>query len=318
MHSRIAGTGRYLPARVLTNEELAQRVDTSDEWIRSRTGIRQRHIAAPDEVTSDLALHASHAALAAAGLAAADVDLIIVATTTPDMIFPSTACILQAKLGARGGAAFDIQAVCSGFVYALALADKMVGSGMARNALVIGAEIYSRILDWSDRGTCVLFGDGAGAVVVVPCAAAGILTAHLHSDGHYADILCVPGQVRDGTTTGTPFVHMDGGAVFKFAVRVLAEVADEALRATGMSAGAIDWVIPHQANIRIMDATMKKLHLPQERLIVTVDRHGNTSAASIPLALDVAVRDGRIRVGQHVMLLGVGGGFTWGSVFLRW
>jgi 3-oxoacyl-[acyl-carrier-protein] synthase-3 len=318
MPSRIAGTGRYLPEKILSNAELAQRVDTSDEWIRTRTGIRQRHIAAPHEATSDLALHASRAALAAAGIAPADVDVIIVATTTPDMVFPSTACILQAKLGARGGAAFDVQAVCSGFVYGLALADMLVGSGKAKNALVVGAEIYSRILDWTDRGTCVLFGDGAGAVVVVPSATPGILTSHLHADGHYAEILCVPGSVRNGETFGTPFVHMDGGAVFKFAVKVLAETADEALQATGKVAADIDWVIPHQANIRIMDATMKKLHLPHERLIVTVDLHGNTSAASIPLALDIAVRDGRINAGQHVMLLGVGGGFTWGSVFLKW
>jgi 3-oxoacyl-[acyl-carrier-protein] synthase-3 len=318
MPSRIAGTGRYLPEKVLSNAELAQSVDTSDEWIRTRTGIRQRHIAAPHEATSDLALHASRAALAAAGIAPADVDVIIVATTTPDMVFPSTACILQAKLGARGGAAFDVQAVCSGFVYGLSLADLLVGSGRAKNALVVGAEIYSRILDWTDRGTCVLFGDGAGAVVVVPSAAPGILTSHLHADGHYAEILCVPGSVRNGETFGTPFVHMDGGAVFKFAVKVLADVAEEALHATAKSAVDIDWVIPHQANIRIMDATMKKLHLPHERLIVTVDLHGNTSAASIPLALDIAVRDGRIQPGQHVMLLGVGGGFTWGSVFLKW
>jgi 3-oxoacyl-[acyl-carrier-protein] synthase-3 len=318
MPSRIAGTGRYLPEKILSNAELAQRVDTSDEWIRTRTGIRQRHIAAPHEATSDLALHASRAALAAAGIAPADVDVIIVATTTPDMVFPSTACILQAKLGARAGAAFDVQAVCSGFVYGLALADLLVGSGKARNALVVGAEIYSRILDWTDRGTCVLFGDGAGAVVVVPSAAPGILTSHLHADGHYAEILCVPGSLRNGETFGTPFVHMDGGAVFRFAVKVLADVAEEALNATAKSAADIDWVIPHQANIRIMDATMKKLHLPQERLIVTVDLHGNTSAASIPLALDIAVRDGRIQPGQHVMLLGVGGGFTWGSVFLKW
>jgi 3-oxoacyl-[acyl-carrier-protein] synthase III len=318
MPSRIAGTGRYLPERVLTNEELARRVDTSDEWIRSRTGIAQRHIAAEHEATSDLALHASRAALAAAGIAPAEVDLIIVATTTPDMIFPSTACILQAKLGARGGAAFDVQAVCSGFVYGLAMANLMVANGMARNALVVGAEIYSRILDWTDRGTCVLFGDGAGAVVVVPAETPGILTSHLHADGNYADILCVPGNVRNGATHGTPFVHMDGGAVFKFAVKVLADVAEEALQATGKTASEIDWVIPHQANIRIMDATMKKLHLAHERLIVTVDLHGNTSAASIPMALDIAVRDGRIVAGHHVMLLGVGGGFTWGSVFLKW
>ncbi len=318
MRSRIAGTGRYLPAQVLHNAELAQRVATSDEWIRTRTGIRQRHIAAPDELTSDLALHASVAAIDAAGLAAADIDLIIVATTTPDMVFPSTACILQDKLGVRGGAAFDVQAVCSGFVYALAIADQMVSSGMARNALVVGAEIYSRILDWSDRGTCVLFGDGAGAVVVVPAAEPGILTAHLHADGSHRSILSVPGQVRNGVIEGVPFLHMDGTAVFKFAVKVLADVAEEALAATMMKATDIDWVIPHQANIRIMDATMKKLHLPHERLIVTVGEHGNTSAASIPLALDIAVRDGRIRSGQHVMLLGVGGGFTWGSIFLRW
>ncbi len=318
MHSRIAGTGSYLPSRVLTNAALAERVATSDEWIRTRTGIAQRHIAADDEQTSDLALAAARAALAAASMAPADVDLIIVATTTPDMIFPSTACILQDKLGVHGGAAFDVQAVCSGFVYALAIADKMVASGTARNALVVGAEVYSRILDWNDRGTCVLFGDGAGAVVLVPAAEPGILSAHLHADGHYRDILCVPGQVRNGTIAGSPFVHMDGQGVFKFAVRVLAEVANEALSANRMTASDIDWLIPHQANLRIMDATAKKLGIPLEKVIATVDAHANTSAASIPLALDVAVRDGRIRAGQHLMLIGVGGGFTWGSVLLRW
>ncbi len=318
MHSRIAGTGRYLPATVLTNDQIALRIATSDEWIRARTGIRQRHIAAAGEQTSDLALAASRAALDAAGIAPPDVDLIIVATTTPDMIFPSTACILQEKLGARGGPAFDVQAVCSGFVYALALADRMIASGMARNALIVGAEIYSRILDWSDRGTCVLFGDGAGAVVLVPSEQPGILTAHLHADGHYRSILCVPGQVQNGAVTGTPFLHMDGQGVFKFAVKVLAEVAQEALDATGMTTDAIDWLIPHQANLRIMDATAKKLKLPSERVVTTVGEHANTSAASIPLALDVALRDGRVRPGQHLMLLGVGGGFTWGSVFLRW
>ena len=316
--SRIAGTGRYLPAQVLTNDALAERVSTSDEWIRTRTGIRQRHIAAADQQTSDLALAASGIALKQAGIAPAHLDLIIVATTTPDMIFPSTACILQEKLGAHGGPAFDVQAVCSGFVYALALADRMIASGMARNALVVGAEIYSRILDWNDRGTCVLFGDGAGAVVLVPAAEPGILTAHLHADGRYRSILCVPGQVQRGGVVGSPFVHMDGAGVFKFAVKVMAEVAQEALDATGMTSDAIDWLIPHQANIRIMDATAKKLKLPEARIISTVDLHANTSAASIPLALDVAVRDGRIRSGHHVMLLGVGGGFTWGSVFLRW
>ena len=318
MHSRIAGTGRYLPRRILTNDELAQRVATSDEWIRTRTGIAQRHIAADDEQTSDLALAASREALAAAGIEPRDVDLIVVATTTPDMIFPSTACILQDKLGAHGGPAFDVQAVCSGFVYALALADRMLAGGLARNALVVGAEIYSRILDWSDRGTCVLFGDGAGAVVLVPAREPGILSAHLHADGHYRNILCVPGQVDRGGVSGTPFVHMDGQGVFKFAVKVLADVAHEALAANHMTAADMDWLIPHQANVRITDATAKKLGVPLEKVISTVDKHANTSAASIPLALDVAVRDGRIRPGQHLMLVGVGGGFTWGSVLLRW
>lgn len=318
MHSRIAATGRYLPRRVLTNAELAQRVRTSDAWIRERTGIAQRHLAADGEQTSDLALAAAREALAAASMTASDVDLIVVATTSPDMIFPSTACILQDKLGARGGPAFDVQAVCSGFVYALAIADRMVAGGLARNALVVGAEIYSRILDWSDRGTCVLFGDGAGAVVLVPAPEPGILSSHLHADGGYRNILCVPGQVQAGTVTGTPFVHMDGPGVFKFAVRVLADVAQEALSANRMSAAEVDWLIPHQANVRIMDATARRLGLPPERVVSTVDLHANTSAASIPLALDVAVRDGRITAGQTVLLLGVGGGFTWGSVLLRW
>jgi 3-oxoacyl-[acyl-carrier-protein] synthase-3 len=318
MHSRIAGTGRYLPERILTNDALAERVATSDEWIRTRTGIRQRHIAADGEQTSDLALEAARDALAAASLAVDELDMIVVATTTPDVVFPSTACILQAKLGAAGGPAFDVQAVCSGFVYALAIADRMVADGVARNALVVGAEVYSRSLDWSDRGTCVLFGDGAGAVVLVPSAEPGLLSAHLHADGRYKDILCVPGQVDRGGITGTPFVHMDGHAVFKFAVKVLAEVAHEALTANRKTVADIDWLIPHQANIRIMDATARKLHLPPEKVISTVDMHANTSAASIPLALDVAVRDGRIRRGQHLMLVGVGGGFTWGSIFVRW
>jgi len=318
MHSRIVGTGGYLPGRVVSNAELAKRIDTSDEWVRARTGICERRIAADDEQTSDLALAASREALAAAGMAADDIDLIVVATTTPDMIFPSTACILQAKLGVRNGPAFDVQAVCSGFVYALAVADLMVKTGAVKNALVVGAEIYSRILDWSDRGTCVLFGDGAGAVMLVSSDAPGILSAHMHADGHYRDILCVPGTVANGVVSGKPFVHMDGSHVFKFAVKVLAEVAQEALTANKLPASAIDWLIPHQANIRIMDATMKKLGLPHERMVITVDKHANTSAASIPLALDVAVRDGRIRAGQHVMLVGVGGGFTWGSVLIRW
>lgn len=319
MHSRIVGTGRYLPARVVTNAELATRVATTDEWIVNRSGIRQRHIAAEDETASDMALAASREALAAAGIAAADIDLIIVATTTPDMVFPSTACILQAKLGVHGGGpAFDVQAVCSGFVYALAVADRMVASGTARNALVVGSEIYSRILDWNDRTTCVLFGDGAGAVVLVPSKEPGILTTKLHADGHYASILCVPGRVSGGSVIGRPLLRMDGAHVFKFAVKVLAEVSLEALAATGMGVEAIDWLIPHQANVRIIDATAKKLHLPHDKLVITVDQHANTSAASIPLALDTAVRDGRIQSGQRVMLAGVGGGFTWGATFLRW
>ncbi len=318
MPSRIVGSGGYLPARVVTNADLAKQLDTSDEWVRTRTGICERRVAADDEQTSDLALAASLQALDAAKIAPADVDLIIVATTTPDMIFPSTACILQAKLGARGGPAFDVQAVCSGFVYALGIADQMVKSGAARNALVVGAEIYSRILDWNDRGTCVLFGDGAGAVVVVPADAPGIMSSHLHADGSYCDILSVPGSIANGEVRGTPFLKMDGAAVYKFAVKVLADVAMEALAANKLSSNAIDWLIPHQANIRIMESTMKKLGLPLERMVSTVDRHANTSAASIPLALDLAVRDGRIVGGQHVMLVGVGGGFTWGSVLMRW
>src|SRR5205809_13851 len=318
MHSRIVGTGSYLPAQVLTNAELAQRVDTSDEWIRTRTGIRQRHLAAPGETTSDLALAAAREALTAASLAPAAVDMIVLATTTPDMVFPSTACILQDKLGTRNGPAFDVQAVCSGFVYALGLADLMVKSGQVRNALVVGAEIYSRILDWDDRGTCVLFGDGAGAVVLAPAAEPGVLSTHLHADGHYRNILAVPGTVAHGAVDGTPLLTMEGNTVFRFAVKVLAEVAHEALAANRLETSAIDWLIPHQANIRIMEATAKKLHVPLERMVTTVDRHANTSAASIPLALDLAVRDGRIVSGQHVMLLGVGGGFTWGSVLLRW
>jgi 3-oxoacyl-[acyl-carrier-protein] synthase-3 len=318
MHSRIVGTGSYLPARILTNHELSQRVDTSDEWIRARTGIRERRIAAPAEQTSDLALNAARAALSAAGVAPSDVDLIVVATTTPDCLFPATACILQAKLGTAGGPAFDIQAVCSGFIYALTVADRMVAGGVARNALVVGAEIYSRILDWNDRGTCVLFGDGAGAVVLVPARVPGIVSSHLHADGHQSGILTVPGAIADGAVVGSPYVHMDGGIVFKFAVRVLVEAAHEALAANGLTAEAIDWLVPHQANIRIIDAVAKKLGIPADKVVLTVEHHANTSAASIPLALDLAARDGRLQAGQRVMLLGVGGGFTWGSVLLNW
>jgi 3-oxoacyl-[acyl-carrier-protein] synthase-3 len=318
MHSRIAGTGSYLPAQVLTNHDLARRIDTSDAWIRARTGIHERRIAAPAETTSDLAEHAARAALAAAGIAPADVDLIVVATTTPDIVFPSTACILQAKLGTRGGPAFDVQAVCSGFVYALSIADRMVAGGLARNALVVGAEVYSRILDWNDRGTCVLFGDGAGAVVLLPSQVPGILSSHLHADGTYRDILCVPGSLNAGEVAGSPFVRMDGPAVFKFAVNVMTQVGNEALAANGVDGSAVDWLIPHQANIRIIDATAKKLGIPPARVVVTVERHANTSAASIPLALDDAVRDGRIQPGHRLLLIGVGGGFTWGSVFLNY
>ncbi len=318
MHARIIGTGGYLPEKVLTNQDLARLVDTSDEWIVTRTGIRQRHIAADGEVASDLALGASRKALAAAGIRADQLSLIIVATTTPDMIFPSTACILQAKLGAVGCPAFDVQAVCSGFVYALATANLFIRAGQCRYALVVGTEVYSRILDWTDRSTCVLFGDGAGAVVVAASEQPGILGAKLHADGSYTKILCVPGQVSGGAVRGKAFVMMEGNAVFKFAVRVLEEVVEETLSSHGLERSAIDWLIPHQANLRIIEATARKLGLPMEKVIVTVDRHANTSAASIPLALDEAVRDGRIRGGQHVLLEAVGGGFTWGAVLMKW
>ena len=317
-YSRIAGTGGYLPAKVLANRDLESLVDTTDEWIFTRTGIRQRHVAADEEKTSDLALHASRKALDAAGIAPADLDLIIVATTTPDMVFPSTACILQTKLGAKNCPAFDVQAVCSGFIYGLATADQYMRSGQYRNALVVGAEIYSRILDWSDRSTCVLFGDGAGAVVLKRSAAPGILSSHLHADGSYANMLSVPGTVCGGKITGRPLLQMDGGGVFKFAVKVLDDVVEEALSANRMQKSDIDWLIPHQANIRIIQATAKKLGMSMEKVVLTVDRHANTSAASIPLALDEAARDGRIRPGQHILLEGVGGGFTWGAVMVKW
>jgi len=317
-HVRIAGTGGYLPERIVGNDELARRVDTSDEWIFTRTGIRQRHVAAPDQVTSDLALQASRRAIEAAGLTADELDLIVVATTTPDMIFPSTACILQEKLGAGPCAAFDVQAVCSGFIYALATADAMMRTGAYRNALVVGAEIYSRILDWQDRATCVLFGDGAGAAVLSASDEPGVLSAHLHADGRYREILAVPGAVRDGQVCGRPYLTMDGNAVFKFAVKVLGEVVDEALTAHSMTRSQIDWLIPHQANIRIIQATARRLELPMSKVVVTVDRHANTSAASIPLALDEAVRDGRIVRGQILLMEGVGGGFTWGAVIARY
>ena len=316
VYSRIAGTGSYLPAKVLTNQELEGSVETSDEWIFSRTGIRQRHIAADNEFASDLALMARRRAMEAAGLTPDDLSLIIVATTTPDMVFPSTACILQAKLGTKNCPAFDVQAVCSGFVYALTTADHFMRSGQYRNILVVGAEVYSRILDWNDRGTCVLFGDGAGAVVLQKSDAPGIRSTHLHADGSHAGILSVPGTVGGGKVSGRPLLQMEGNAVFKFAVRVLGDVAQEALAANNLSKSDIDWLIPHQANMRIIQATAKKLGLPMEKVITTVDRHANTSAASIPLALDVAVRDGRIQAGHNVLLEAVGGGFTWGAVLV--
>jgi 3-oxoacyl-[acyl-carrier-protein] synthase-3 len=318
VYSRIIGTGGYLPAKVLANRDLERMVDTSDEWIHARTGIRQRHIAADNEKTSDLALAASRRALEQAGITATDLDLIVVATTTPDMVFPSTACILQAKLGARNCPAFDVQAVCSGFIYGLSTADKFVRSGQFGNALVVGAEVYSRILDWTDRATCILFGDGAGAVVLRQDHAPGILSSHLHADGSYAHALSVPGTVSGGKVIGRPLLQMDGAGVYKFAIKVLDEIVEETLKANGMRKTDIDWLVPHQANIRIIQASARKLGLSMERVVVTVDRHANTSAASIPLALDEAVRDRRIRAGQHVLLEAVGGGFTWGSVLIRW
>jgi len=316
-YSRIVGTGSCLPGKVVTNQELAQRVDTSDEWIRTRTGIRQRHIADPGQTASELAFHASRAALEAAGISAADLDLIIVATSTPDFIFPSTACLLQAKLGAGRCPAFDVQAVCSGFVYALDIADKFIRAGRTRHALVVGAEVFSRILDWSDRTTCVLFGDGAGAAVLTAGAKPGVHASVLHADGSAVNILSTPGQICGGKVTGDPFLRMDGQAVFKLAVRVLDEVARETLALCGMQTSDVDWLIPHQANVRILDATVKRLGIDPAKLVVTVDRHANTSAASVPLALDVALRDGRIKPGHKVMLQGVGGGFTWGAALVE-
>ena len=317
IYSRIIGSGSYLPRNVVTNDDLARRMDTSDEWIRSRTGIRQRHIAEEGETSSALALEASKAAIASAGISAQDIDLIILATSTPDYIFPSTACLLQAKLGIKGCPAFDLQAVCSGFIYALATADLYIRSGQHRCALVVGAEVFSHILDWNDRGTCVLFGDGAGAVVLKADEKPGIMASALHADGSHVGILSVPGSISGGKVTGDPLLRMDGPAVFKFAVRVLDEVARETLAKCGQRVEDVDWLIPHQANLRILESTAKRLGLPPEKLIVTVDRHGNTSAASVPLALDLAIRDGRIRTGQKVMLQGVGGGFTWGAVLVQ-
>ncbi|RYE39040.1 MAG: ketoacyl-ACP synthase III [Hyphomicrobiales bacterium] len=321
-YSRITGTGSFLPPRRLSNAdlvaELAQRgVETSDEWIVERTGIRARHFAERDVASSDLALEASRQALNAAGVQPQDIDLIIVATSTPDMVFPSTACILQNKLGANGCAAFDVQAVCSGFVYAMAVADSMIQSGAASRALVVGSEVFSRILDFNDRTTCVLFGDGAGAVVLEASDTPGILASDLHADGQHVGILCVPGNVLGGQILGDPLLKMDGQAVFKLAVGVLEKAARATLEKANMTDADIDWLVPHQANIRIMQSTAKKLKMSMDKVIVTVDQHGNTSAASIPLALDHGVRTGQIKPGQTLLLEGVGGGFTWGAVLLK-
>ena len=318
IYSRITGTGSFLPGAPVSNHDLVARgIDTSDDWIVERTGIRARHLAEPAQASSDLALPAAAAAMQAAGVTAESIDLIIVATSTPDFVFPSTACLLQAKLGIRSCPAFDVQAVCSGFVYALATADNFIKSGQYKCALVVGAEVFSRILDWNDRGTCVLFGDGAGAVVLQASEKPGILASVLHADGSQAGILCVPGNVRGGMVTGDPMLRMDGQAVFKFAVKVLDEVARETASAGAVPVAEIDWLIPHQANVRILNATARKLGIPLERVIVTVGHHGNTSAASIPLALDESIRAGRIRRGDKVMLEGVGGGFTWGAMLLE-
>ncbi len=321
-YSRITGTGSYLPPRRLTNSDLvaelaAQGVETSDEWIVERTGIRARHFAADGIFSSDLGLEAAKNALQAAGRSAQEIDLIIVATSTPDMVFPSTACILQNKLGANGCPAFDVQAVCSGFVYALSVADSMIQTGAASRALVIGAEVFSRLLDFSDRTTCVLFGDGAGAVVLEASDTPGILASDLHADGKHVDILCVPGHVSGGAVLGDPLLKMDGQAVFKLAVGVLEDAARATLAKAGKTAADIDWLIPHQANIRIMQSTAKRLKMSMDKVVVTVDQHGNTSAASIPLALDWAVRNGKVKPGETLMLEGVGGGFTWGAVLLN-
>ncbi len=323
IYSRISGTGSYLPPRRLTNADLvaelaAQGIESSDEWIVERTGIRARHFVDAGVGSSDLGVEAARRAIAAAGCQASDIDLIIVATSTPDMVFPSTAALLQNKLGIAGCPVFDVQAVCSGFIYAMTVADAMIQTGTAKRALVIGAEVFSRILDFKDRTTCVLFGDGAGAVVLEASDTPGILATDIHADGKYSDILCVPGHVSGGAILGDPVLKMDGQAVFKLAVGVLEETARASLGKAGLNDSDIDWLIPHQANIRIMQSTARKLKMPMEKVIVTVDQHGNTSAASIPLALDHGVRSGQISKGQTLMLEGVGGGFTWGSVLLKY
>ncbi|SJZ83443.1 beta-ketoacyl-ACP synthase III [Novilysobacter spongiicola] len=322
IYSRIAGTGSYLPEKVLTNDDLSKFVDTSDEWIASRTGIRERHVAAEGETTGDLAFHAATRALEAAGVEASELDLIVLGTTTPDIIFPSTACLLQHRLGANGCAAFDVNAACSGFVYALAVADKFIRSGTVKTALVVGAETLTRMLDWSDRSTCVLFGDGAGAVVLKADADTGILSTHLHADGGKKELLYNPVGVSVGFKPGEHNagvkVLMTGNDVFKHAVKALDAVVEETLEANGLDRSEIDWLIPHQANLRIIEATAKRLAMPMERVVVTVDKHGNTSSGSVPLALDEAVRSGRVKRGQLVLLEAFGGGFTWGSALLRY
>lgn len=324
-YSKIIGTGSYLPPRKVSNQDLADQlaakgIETSDEWIVSRSGISARHYAEPTVSSSDLAVEAAKRALEAAQLQANDIDMIILATSTPDFFggFPSTACVVQNKLGiTNGAAAVDVQAVCSGFIYAMAMADSMIKSGAQQRVMIIGAEVFSRILNFEDRTTCVLFGDGAGAIILERSDEPGVLATKLHADGSQSHVLCVPGSVSGGAIAGSAFLYMDGQAVFKLAVNVLEKVANEALEIAGLEAGQIDWLIPHQANIRIMQSTAKKLQLPMEKVVVTVDQHGNTSAASIPLALDTAVRDGRVKKGQTVMLEGVGGGFTWGAAIVK-
>ncbi len=318
-YSRIAGTGSYLPERVLTNAELARMVDTSEEWIVDRTGVRQRHIAAEGETTCDLAEHASRRALEAAGVGPGDIDLIVVGTATPDLIFPSTACLLQERLDIHDGPAFDLQAVCTGFIYALDIADKFIRTRCADRALVVGAETFSRIVDWTDRTTCVLFGDGAGAVVIEAAERPGIVSTHLHADGRYQSVLNVPSGVsRRCDAGGSGYIQMLGKEVFKAAVKTLDRIVDETLAANRITKTDIDWLVPHQANTRIIAATAKKLDLPMSRVVLTVEDHANTSAASVPLALDCAVRDGRIRRGELLLLEAFGGGFTWGSALVRY
>lgn len=321
MYSRIAGTGRYLPERVLTNFDLEKMVDTTDEWIRTRTGIERRHIAADGETTCDLAEHAARAAMDAAGVSAGDIDFVVVGTTTPDQVFPNVGCLLQERLGIRGPAAFGLEAACSGFIYSLSIADKFIRAGEARCALIVGAETLSRIVDWTDRATAVLFGDGAGAVVLEPSEEPGIVSTHLHADGQFKDLLYFPSGVSKGfgdLKDGRDYVHMRGNEVFKVAVNTLGRIADETLEKVGYSKSDIDWLIPHQANIRIIQATAKKLEMPMEQVVLTIQEHGNTSTASVPMALDVAVRDGVVNRGDVLLLEAFGGGFTWGSALIHY